>query len=74
MKIQSKEITVEQAQDLALALGYHLGKLDDQRNTRAATADEVRDFCFGPAKEIYLAFVTKRALAQNPLDVTPLDA
>lgn len=73
MKIQSKDVSAEVAQDLALALGHYLGYTDNQRNPRAATAGEINDFVFGPAKQIYLDFVTKRAQLANPVQVAPLD-
>ena len=74
MRIQSNDIPIERLEELAQALGEELGLLDNQRNTRAATPDEVRAWIFAPAKALHLKFVTKRAIAANPPNVEQLDA
>lgn len=73
MRIQSPDYPADVSADAALALGIHLGLLDNQRNTRPATAQEIKNFCFGPLKQIYDDFVKQRAIAANPPQYTPLD-
>lgn len=73
MRIQSNDLSAEVLTDLALAIGQDMGYTDNQRNPRAATPSEVRDWIFDPAKRLYLDFVTKRALQANPPQVTPID-
>lgn len=73
MKIQSKEISAQRAQGVALALGHHLGYLDDQRNTRAATMAEVEEFCFGPLRRIDMEFRRAAAIAAANITVPAFD-
>lgn len=72
-KIQSKEITVAQANRAALALGHYQGRLDNNRNVRAATLEEVQEFCFGPLRQITLDFERAQAIAAANITVTAFD-
>lgn len=73
MKIQSKDITAAQATRAAVALGSHLGLLDNQRNTRAATLAEVEEFCFGPLRKLTLKYEREQAIAAANINVTAFD-
>lgn len=73
MKISSKEITVAQATRAGVALGHHLQLLDNNRNIRAATLEEVQEFCFGPLRQITIDYERKAAIAAANITVAPFD-
>lgn len=73
MKISSKEITVAQATRAGVALGHHLGLLDNQRNIRAATLEEVQEFCFGPLRKITRDYEERQAVIAANITVTAFD-
>lgn len=74
MKIQSKNFSNEQFDCIACALGNYLGLLDDQRNSRPATMEEIEDFCFGPLRKIDLDFKLKVAIIAADIVVVPFDS
>lgn len=73
MKIQSKDIPAQEAAIVAAALGKHLGLMDNQRNTRAATMAEVEEFCFAPLREITREYKRQLAIAAANITVTAFD-
>lgn len=73
MKIQSKDVTNQQAQNIAQALGEHVPYLDNQRNVRPATMAEVEAYCFGPLKKIWQDWERRKAIAAANIEVPPAD-